>query len=204
MTPVILNLLTIEAAVLSSLTIFVILGYLLRVSTLCFLGGLMAFFHKKQESALVLFQLGIVAPALVTGMINGANVHMPTGSLVTEAQASVVIKEYGPKVKSAMQQFSKGFFGSSEEQEWFVIVGEYEDLKHALMQADEIRKNSQYYAEVYRPYEDFSGYTVVIGEHLSLENARLMATEAIKFGLEPTLWKYKCEYTYTKKKVRSK
>ena len=38
------------------------------------IGGLWAYFHRSEVEPLKLFQLGIVAPAMITGMINASNV----------------------------------------------------------------------------------------------------------------------------------
>ncbi len=53
---------------------FKLVGYGFRVLALFAIGGLWAYFHRSEVEPLKLFQLGIVAPAMITGMINASNV----------------------------------------------------------------------------------------------------------------------------------
>jgi hypothetical protein len=53
---------------------FKLIGYGFRVLVLFAVGGLWAYFHRSEVEPLKLFQLGIVAPAMITGMINASNV----------------------------------------------------------------------------------------------------------------------------------
>jgi hypothetical protein len=53
---------------------FKLIGYGFRVVALFAIGGLWAYFHRSEVEPLKLFQLGIVAPAMITGMINASNV----------------------------------------------------------------------------------------------------------------------------------
>lgn len=53
---------------------FKLVGYGFRVLVLFAIGGLWAYFHRSEVEPLKLFQLGIVAPAMITGMINASNV----------------------------------------------------------------------------------------------------------------------------------
>jgi hypothetical protein len=53
---------------------FKLIGYGFRVLALFAIGGLWAYFHRSEVEPLKLFQLGIVAPAMITGMINASNV----------------------------------------------------------------------------------------------------------------------------------
>src|SRR5262249_21756124 len=49
-------------------------GYAFRFVVLFVIGGLWAYFHRAEIEPLKLFQLGIVAPAMITGMINASTV----------------------------------------------------------------------------------------------------------------------------------
>src|SRR5215475_655055 len=55
-------------------------GYAFRVVVLFVIGGLWAYFHRAEIEPLKLFQLGIVAPAMITGMINASNVSNQEGN----------------------------------------------------------------------------------------------------------------------------
>ncbi len=50
-----------------------IIGYTVRVVGLFVVGGLWAGLHKSEADPKKLFQLGIVAPAMITGMISAGN-----------------------------------------------------------------------------------------------------------------------------------
>ena len=51
-----------------------VIGYSVRVGGLFLIGGLWASLHKSEFEPMKLFQLGIVAPAMITGLINAGNV----------------------------------------------------------------------------------------------------------------------------------
>ena len=52
-----------------------LVGYGVRVLGLFIVGGLWAGLHKSEADPKKLFQLGIVAPAMITGMISASNVN---------------------------------------------------------------------------------------------------------------------------------
>ncbi len=84
--PVILNLLVVDyRTVFTDATLPAAAGYAIRVVVLFFLGGLVAFLHKEETNPLRIFELGIIAPALVTALMNGTN---PAVSPASERAAS--------------------------------------------------------------------------------------------------------------------
>ena len=67
LTPVIMNLLIVDLNVLLvKFTSLAFIGYVIRVIILFYLGGLVAFLHKDENSPIKIFELGIIAPALIT------------------------------------------------------------------------------------------------------------------------------------------
>ena len=89
LTPIIINLLVIDLTVLFvNLTVLAVFGYLLRVTVLFYLGGLVAYLHKDEKSPLKIFEFGIIAPALLTALINANNVEIPK---VGQASAETTI-----------------------------------------------------------------------------------------------------------------
>ena len=52
-----------------------LIGYGVRVIGLFVVGGLWAGLHKSEVDPKKLFQLGIVAPAMITGMISASNIN---------------------------------------------------------------------------------------------------------------------------------
>jgi len=78
LTPIIMNLVLIDLEnVLLKATNIVVLGYLVRVLTLFYLGGVVAWLHTDEESPVKLFELGIIAPALFMVFINATNHDAP-------------------------------------------------------------------------------------------------------------------------------
>jgi len=49
-------------------------GWTVKVLTLMTIGGMVAYFYESETSRLKLLQIGIAAPAILTSMVNGANV----------------------------------------------------------------------------------------------------------------------------------
>jgi hypothetical protein len=72
--PIVLNLAVVDATALAiDFRPAVLLGYAIRVAALFLIGALGAYLHRETNRARA-FQLGIAAPALLTGWINGQNV----------------------------------------------------------------------------------------------------------------------------------
>lgn len=105
---------------------FKLVGYGFRVLVLFAIGGLWAFFHRSEVEPLKLFQLGIVAPAMITGMINASNVsnQAPAGdsawlnfpiALISSAHAAEGDQPPPPPPtpvqQSPVDQFINGVFG---------------------------------------------------------------------------------------------
>ena len=99
-------------------------GYGFRVLALFAIGGLWAFFHRNEVEPLKLFQLGIVAPAMITGMINASNVSEQRNvdsawldvpiALIASAHAeeqSQPPPPPPPDQQSPVGQFVNGLFG---------------------------------------------------------------------------------------------
>src|SRR5437899_1724038 len=53
--------------------IFFLIGYILKTLVLFGMGALWAYFHKSEPSLLKIFQLGIVATAIVSGFVQSNN-----------------------------------------------------------------------------------------------------------------------------------
>ena len=55
-------------------SVLVLLGWVLKAGVLFFLGALVAGLHRDERSPIKLLELGVVAPALITTLVNGAQV----------------------------------------------------------------------------------------------------------------------------------
>ncbi len=64
-------------------SILTVVGYGARVVGLFVVGGLWAGLHKSEADPKKLFQLGIVAPAMITGMISASNVGRAQSAVET-------------------------------------------------------------------------------------------------------------------------
>ena len=71
--PIVLNLAVVDAtALLTGVTPAVVLGYAIRVTFLFAVGAFVSYLQRETDRFRA-FQLGIAAPALLTGVINGHN-----------------------------------------------------------------------------------------------------------------------------------
>ena len=212
MMPIVLNLLIVDLHVLIlDLTLVALLAYLIRVVILFFLGGVVAFLHKDENSPLKLFQLGLAAPALITGLLNSGQVEIPkappppgtqpgiSSLFVPSAYAQVTprqeIKTFSLPKETLGEQFQRGFTGAAPKRIWFVIAGSHSNRGSAQKQAEEITKRSSakgFKAEVYSPSAGNSSWSVVIGSHLTSEDARELRQRAITAGVskDPSVWTF--------------
>jgi len=78
LTPLFMNFLIIDGRVLAEgLTTFVLLGYSVKVAALFILGAFWVWIHEIEDKKAV-FQLGMIAPALITAYLNANNVQVPS------------------------------------------------------------------------------------------------------------------------------
>jgi len=192
LTPIIMNLLVIDLEVLLiNLTFYSVLGYSIRVIVLFYLGGLIAYLHKDEVNVVKIFELGIVAPALITALLNAGQIDVakmkaqtatnPIGSISfvsaayaqTEAQQDTTkmeVKTFSLPEETKMQQFLRGFGLSrlSDRKGFYVIVGSHETIDEARQQVQQIQAQTKDFTpEIYEHFRDRPGYSVVIGEHLT-------------------------------------
>ena len=201
-TPLVLNLLVVDHLALENLTLVAFAGYAIRVAALLFLGGLVAYFYKSESDLFKIFQLGLAAPALVTGMMNGANsaANHTTASLRQSVQSvasifsvpSVYAQTSRPQQKlkkftlpkeSATEEFFRGLTGARAARIWFIIVSRHASLGEAEKLANRINQGTQgLHAEVYEPYGGSQSYPVVIGAGLTRAEAERLRQKAIAAG----------------------
>lgn len=215
LTPIIMNLLVIDLEVLLvKLTLFAILGYIIRVTILFYLGGMTAFLHKDEDSPVKIFELGIVAPALITALINAGQIDVPKVALpestdnistiqfISSAYAQtpqqkdttkIEVKTFSMPKETKIQQFWRGLIGLSPKNIHYVIVGTYEKKEDAQKQIDQIKaKTDNFKAEIYFPYGDDKKYAVSIGSNLTKLEARRIQKKAMESGYfkEVSIWSF--------------
>lgn len=201
LTPIVLNLLVVDLkTTFATTTALVLVGYLIRVVGLFYLGGLVAYFHKDEKNALKLFELGIVAPALITALMNGTtnvqNVNLRAGTEPAAATAGLTdffiptvyaqtkdqeVKKYTRREEGLAAQVWRGLSGSQNDQVWYVVAGTYKISE--LQMARELVQRIKQSSPDFNPqiYGNDQYYAVVIGARLSSSAANALkqkATEA--------------------------
>ncbi len=212
MTPILMNLLVVDLSVtFQSISVFIIVGYLLRVTILFYLGGLIAYLHKDEKSPFKLFELGIVAPALVTGFMNAANVDShAVGQNVNSAiektgqilflpepayagpQTQETIKSFPKGPEPISSQFWRGFIGKKNDHTYFVIAEDGLTLAEARQRVKTTRsgKNGSD-SWVYKSATSDAKYAVVIAERVTRQEAEKILKRAKQKGMKkPVLWRY--------------
>ncbi|HEV7472491.1 MAG TPA: hypothetical protein VGN90_00485 [Pyrinomonadaceae bacterium] len=196
--PILLNLLVVDLkTTFASISAIVVLGYLIRVTILFSLGGGMAYFHRTEKNALRLFELGIIAPALLTGVMNGTatlkDANLRASAEPAAATASFTdlfiptayakadepeVKKYSKPEESIGAQLWQGLSGRQDERVWFVVAGTFEinELQKARDLAYRIAHNSPDYKP--QIYQNDKYYAVVIGENLTLAQAKARKEKA--------------------------
>ncbi len=216
LTPIIMNLLVIDLEVLLiNLTFYSVLGYSIRVIVLFYLGGLIAFLHKDEINIVKIFELGIVAPALITALLNAGQIDVskmkaqnasnPIGSIsfVSAAYAQTSTKEdsttneiktFSLPEETKMQQFWRGaglsrLFGFNKWRGFFVIVGSHENIDDAKKQVKQIMlQTKEFEPVIYEPFMDRKGYSVVIGANLTKIDAMRIEKEAQDKKISKTIF----------------
>jgi hypothetical protein len=180
-----------------------------RVIALFYLGGIVAFLHKNENSAVKIFELGIIAPALITTIINASNVRIPKNPITdfenpkislqliplvyAESNSNKKIKKISLPNETWPQQVWREFSGSTHKKIWFVIIGTYTNLEDAETQLQQInQEGKKFTAEVYKSYEGNPCYSVVIGANLTYDEAQQIRKQAVASGLpkDTYLWTF--------------
>ncbi|SAL07539.1 Sporulation related domain protein [Caballeronia calidae] len=201
--PVLVSLVVVDLeTLLLQITVLTISAYVIKVSALFGIGGFVGWLNRKEHDVVKLFQLGIVAPALITTALNGGRVALPhdlekeasrvAWLMISQAYAAPVLKvdaNEGRRLRSfalpdetPAQQISRGLFGTVPQNVYFVIAGSYRSLDNAQNAAGDIRKHG-FPAEVYEPYAGNDYYAVVIGAQMTLTDARKLRDDARQKGL---------------------
>jgi hypothetical protein len=205
LTPIIMNLLIVDLSVtLENLKWGVLVGYIIRVLVLFYIGGIIAFLHKDENSSIKLCELGIAAPALIIAMINATNIGehkipkvagkkaVSSTLFISQAYAQPSDKKvFSLPKETTFEQVKRGLFGSKTERVWFVIVGSHLKFEDAEKQAKQINNNMKgFNAEVYDKYGHNPYYGVVIGANLIYEEAQQLRKKAVDAGLpkDTYLW----------------
>lgn len=217
LTPIILNLIIVDPhTVLSDITPLVIVGYILRVVGLCLAACIVIWLNSDEVKPVKLFQLGIAAPAVLTGMLNGAVLAKKieqdpkapaivsrqtdgsnwfTSSAYAQPAASVpgVDDCRRPRSLSASQQILRGLTGSSPDDQYFVVVGSTATPENAfaIVKAWNTHPSiaGKHQARVCAPVPGWEPrYRVVVGEDLNYLDATKLKNDVAKTGFVDGPW----------------
>jgi len=170
LTPIITNLLVVDLnTTLSNLSLIEGLNYAIRLAALCASACVVVFLNSDEIRPVKLFQLGVMAPALLTSLINGATISLKANAQASQtsaiqtslpqksefpsfigsafAQAGPMTSPQTPPLKdcllpaelSTSQQILKGLIGLIPDNKWYIVVGSYGALPGAIDDATQIR-----------------------------------------------------------------
>jgi len=189
-------------------------GGVIQVLLLMLLGGFIVFVNKE-INLYKAFQLGVAAPAIIVGLMNGQalkqseyetkqlaspyaieNTSTKSASLMSTfistayADESSITNSYLRKT-STFKRFLYGLTGNLDAS-WFVIAGSHKTAKSANQQVKEL-KTKGYDAQVYKQFNGSQYFGVMIGTYLPLKEAKQLKAKAIKDNLskDTYLWKWK-------------
>jgi hypothetical protein len=209
--PAVLQLTTLDLeAVATTVSVWGLLGTAIRQLALVMLGGILAWLHEDETNKVKLVELGILAPAIFLGVLNGYNLNKErqpvTASpppLAAPALGSIFLprvayaqeieikqfpeqlKQFSPPQESASEQFVRGLTGRMPTRVWYVIVSSHGTVDEArwAAQAEEQGLSAQgFKAEVYEPSGGYPLYAVVIGANLDRPEAEYLKRQAIEAG----------------------
>jgi hypothetical protein len=198
--PSVLTFLALDAAaVLPTVTGWVVIGVLLKVFGFFVVGGFWAGIHSGERNPRTLAELGMLAPVTIATLMN-ANVAKaaPPLNLVPVAHAQVEEAEQPQPFtlsESRSEQVWRGLTGNEPTHVWFVIASSHRTLDEARMAARALNEQGLraqgFEAAVYQPSGGYPSYAVVIGANLTLREAEDLRDRAISAGspLTTQVWR---------------
>lgn len=182
--PVVVNLVIVDLVVVfAAVTPIAAVAYAVRVLALVFAGGLVAWLHEEEVKPARLFQFGMLAPALLTGMINGAAVRTQTSTPVAWSLEAVVHAGQEirtrpePRERSTLSQIAQGLLGQpAAEADVLVVIAEAETAAQVRKVREALgRELPSSRLLLWRL--DAGRYAVSYGEPMPLRRARAVAAE---------------------------
>jgi hypothetical protein len=200
----------------------IIIGYLIKAAGLMALGAFVVFVNSesdyKKAFQLGLMAPALVVGALNANNFNEATqeiIELQT-ELGERESASIVPQQ---NTSSVVEDVLSFFIGSAYADEnmligkhespstsnliwygisgkvsnaWFVIVGNHDQQRDAVRQAESLKKRG-YNARVVEDVKDRDNYAVSIGSYLNIKEAKALHKTAIRENLakHPYLWKWK-------------
>lgn len=188
------------------------LTYVVRLLGLCISGCVIVYLNSDEVRPVKLFQLGIMAPAMITSMLNAAAIanKVPNSPappapahawlLIPQANAEPAGAAQGtpavldctrPQVPTVSQQVLKGLAGITPGNQWFVVVGSFGNAQAAAGNVDQIKEKfpGKYQPQICAPTAvPNSPYRVVIARYMTYPDAAQIKNDAIAAGLPSDTW----------------
>jgi hypothetical protein len=131
------------------------------------------------------FQLGLAAPAVLTGILNGVALRADRGqhapiALATPVHAAQQVETFEPAKETSAQQVLLGLFGIRPAlAEWIVGAYDARDRQDALARAQSLqRRYPGVEFKVFRPSAALDGWVVTIGGQMTQAAANRQIEEA--------------------------
>jgi len=207
LSPILINLLVIDLdLVLANAKLLTVVSYVIRVVALCAAACLVVYLNGDEDKPIKVFQLGLAAPALLTGIINGVslsnNVVNQRTAFEMPAIVSSAFAQPGtinpPKVEDCLkhdstagQQVLKGLLGILPEDRWNVSTSSNLQLQSAVDEVQDIKRRfpTKFHPKICAPISsDDKYYRVIIGQNLTREAASKLRDEALAAGLSKSTW----------------
>lgn len=195
LSPNVLNLLLVDAsAVFASLTVLALAFYAVRLGALSLIGGFWASLHRKEMEPVKLFQLGIVAPALIMGGLNAAQVGKGAAWSPQTVYAQTLqpacakykgLLLFARPQETTAEQAQRGLYGKASARTWFVVASLHREFEEAVLAAAKVQAATKQGALVYcAPDRRHPGtpFAVVAGEHLTVQEADALLKRTLEAG----------------------
>ncbi len=165
-------------------------------------GGLWALAQRDETNRLRLVQFGLLFPALLLALMNGAELGIARYRLYQVSdQRSMTTTLTSPYAQPAWQgtvrtfpmhvpespeiKFLRAITGIERQRTWYVVAAGFRRMEPALEQANEINRDSKgFKAVVYRPYGENPYFKVVIGSDLTFDEAIRLRDKAVAAGIQ--------------------
>lgn len=214
MAPIVANLCVVDLnTVFAHLLPLEAFTYFVRLLGLCAAACVVIYLNSDEFRPVKLFQLGVMAPAIITQMLNGAAVVNKTPTSPTTAppvqsgwllipranaqpaaapQVTPTVRDCTkPQNPSVSQQILKGLAGITPGNQWFVVVGSSGSAEGAANNANQLNAQfpGKYHIEICGPTSvPNSPYRVVIAQYLTYADAANVKNAAIAAGLPSDTW----------------
>ena len=211
LSPILASLLALDFdLILTNATPLTVTSYVIRQLTLCAAACLCVYLSPDARRPMTIFQLGIAAPAIIIGIINGVSqshnlrprigfqipaivgtafaqpAPRPDGALPTGVRVEDCLR----RESTVSQQIIKGVLGILPEDRWFVVISSNLQLQTAINDVQEIQQkfSGRFQAKICGPVSADNRYRVVIGQNLTYDAATRLKDEAKAAGLPIGTW----------------